>query len=284
MVRKKNIVVTVFLLVIGIGFLTATTVKVINTLMFIARAKTADGVVIVTKHAKRHPRIEYTNAAGEKRWFLANEWITGFRFVSYKMGQHVRVLYDPADPAAFSVDDFASLYTVSIAGGIAGIVFVVLGLYALRGKVTFKTKAMVTAGIYYFFGIGFLIITFEGIGPTREFIAKTQITEGVVIELPHGGSHPKVAFTNASGEKDWIPANGMISGYKVGDRVRVLYYPGNPENPYIHNFHDLFYRTGPDIDDFGALYACSLFCGIFGICGIIVGTMALFGMAEYESD
>ena len=75
MIQKKNIVVTVFLLAIGIGFLAATTVRVINTHDFIARAKTADGVVIVTKHAKSHPRIEYTNAAGEKRWFLANEWI-----------------------------------------------------------------------------------------------------------------------------------------------------------------------------------------------------------------
>jgi hypothetical protein len=269
MIRIKNVISAAIVLLIGIGFLAATTVRVMNTHDFIDRAKTADGTVIVTKHAKRHPRIEYTNATGEKRWFLANEWITGFRFVSYKTGQRVRVLYDPAVPAAFSVDDFASLYTVPITGGIAGIVFVLLGLYALRDKVTFKTKAMVTAGVYFFFGIGFLIITFACIGPTREFIAKAKITDGVVIELPHGGSHPQVAFTNASGEKDWVPANGMISGYKIGERVRVLYDPNDPAHP--------------DIDDFGSLYAWSLFCGIFGICAITVGTMALFGLAEYES-
>jgi hypothetical protein len=183
MIRIKNVISAAIVLLIGIGFLAAITVRVMNTHDFIDRAKTADGTVIVTKHAKRHPRIEYTNAAGEKRWFLANEWITGFRFVSYKMGQRVRVLYDPADPTAFSVDDFASLYTVPIAGGIAGIVFVVLGLYALRDKVTFKTKAMVTAGVFFIFGFGFLIITFEGIGPTREFIAKAQITEGIVLNF-----------------------------------------------------------------------------------------------------
>jgi hypothetical protein len=98
----------------------------------------------------------------------------------------------------------------------------------------------------------------------------------IVFELPHGGSHPRVAYTNASGEKDWIPANGFIFGYKIGERVRVLYDP-DPEIRQINDFRDFFYSTKPDIDDFGALYASIYFEGILGICSIGMGLMELFG-------
>jgi hypothetical protein len=250
---------------------------VINTHDFIARAKTADSVVIVTKHAKRHPRIEYTNAAGEKRWFLANEWITGFRFVSYKMGQHVRVLYDPADPAAFSVDDFASLYTVPIAGGIVSIVFVVLGLCSLTGKITIPAKAVFNAVPLFIFGIGFITAGLTWTKYTREFIGKAKITDGVVIAMPSGSNHLRIGYSNSSGEKDLFPANGQMSGYRVGEHVRVLYDPAELTYRKINNLHDLLCPVGPKIDDFGALYSHLCPASYFGAGGLVLGILAVCG-------
>jgi len=124
-------------------------------------------------------------------------------------------------------------------------------------------------------------MTFISIESTREFIGKAKITEGVVFDRT-GGSHPDIAYTTASGEKEWFPANGMISGYKLGERVRVLYNPDEPENRYINTFHDLLYPKSPDIDDFGAIYAWAFLCGPFGVCAIGLGIMALFGQVRYR--
>jgi amino acid transporter len=270
MIQTKTIFITAFLLLVGIGFFVATTVRVINTLEFISRAKTADGIVIVTKHAKSHPRIEYTNAAGEKRWFLANEWIPVFRIVSYKTGQHVRVLYDPADPVAFSVDDFESLYTVPIYGGMLGIVFVVLSLGALLGKFSTKTTDVLGAVVFFLIGIGCIAGNFAWTKNAREFISKAKIIDGVVIDTSDGGSHPDIGYTTPSGEKDWVPGKGHISGYKVGEHVRVLYDPAEPAHPKI--------------DDFGFLYASLYFGSIFGFITIVMGILTLCGLTKSSFD
>jgi hypothetical protein len=266
MIQIKSPFGTVVLLLIGIGFIAATTVRMKNTLEFISKAKTADGVVIVTQHAKSHPRIEYTNASGEKRWFLANEWITGFRIISFKTGEHVRVLYDPADPAAFSVDDFLSLYLVPIAGGITSIVFVVLGLCALTGKITIQTKDMFSAVPILLVGIGFITAGFAWTKDSREFIGKAKITDGVVVDMSTGSNHPEIGYINSSGEKDEFPANGQMSGYKVGEHVRVLYDPANPAHPKI--------------DDFGSLYGLLYLASYLGGGFFVMGLLAVFGGKE----
>jgi hypothetical protein len=270
MIQTKTIFITVFLLLVGVGFFVATTVRVINTFEFISRAKIADGVVIVTKHAKSHPRIEYTNAAGEKRWFLANEWIPVFRIVSYKTGQHVRVLYDPADPVAFSVDDFESLYTVPIYGGMLGIVFVVLSLCALFGKFSTKTKDIIGAVVLFLIGIGIIAGMIVQTKYPCEFISKAKITDGVVIAMPSGDSHPRIEYIDASGEKHWFPANGWISAYQVGEHVRVLYDPDDTNQI--------------NIDDFGSLYAFLYFDG--GMCAVVIvmGILTLCGLTKSGFD
>jgi hypothetical protein len=157
---------------------------------------------------------------------------------------------------------------VPIAGGITGIVFIVLGLCALAGKMKIQTKDMVIAVGHFLIGIGFLLITFMCTKSTREFIGKAKISEGVVIDTTYGGSHPDVAYTTASGENRRFPANGLIFGYRVGDRVRVLYDPAN--------------LAHPNIDDFGALYAGSIGYGLFGVCFICGGIMSLFGLVKIK--
>ena len=63
---------------------------------------------------------------------------------------------------------------------------------------------------------------------TRRFVARAVAVPGVVIRLNAGGAHPEVRFTTAAGQVIDYPQGGMIWGYRVGDKVEVLYEPENP--------------------------------------------------------
>jgi hypothetical protein len=84
---------------------------------------------------------------------------------------------------------------------------------------------------------------------------------GLVYEAPDGGSHPHIAFMTPGGEKIRFPQGGWIGGYKVGDRVTVLY---NPDFPQI----------GATLDAVGAIWAGPIFLfpmGLFFCFGGIFG-------------
>ena len=70
---------------------------------------------------------------------------------------------------------------------------------------------------------------------TRRFVARAASAPGLVVRLDHGGAHPQIRFTTAAGEAIEYGQNGMIWGYRVGDRVEVLYAPEHPgRDPVIH--------------------------------------------------
>ena len=96
---------------------------------------------------------------------------------------------------------------------------------------------------------------FEGVS-TRRFLKQAASAPGEVTQLRAGGSHPEVRFTTAKGEVVEYPQNGMISGYRVGDKVEVLYDPQNP-------------ALDPVIKSWGALWG---FCVMtFGMGAVFVG-------------
>ena len=70
---------------------------------------------------------------------------------------------------------------------------------------------------------------------TRRFVARAATAPGLVIKLNAGGAHPQVRFTTAAGEVIEYPQDGMIWGYRVGDRVEVLYAPENPAGSAVLN-------------------------------------------------
>ncbi len=70
---------------------------------------------------------------------------------------------------------------------------------------------------------------------TRRFVARAASAPGVVTKLNAGGAHPEVRFTTAAGEVVEYPQGGMIWGYRAGDRVEVLYEPGNPAGSAVLN-------------------------------------------------
>ena len=70
---------------------------------------------------------------------------------------------------------------------------------------------------------------------TRAFVARAASAPGVVVKLNAGGAHPQVRFTTATGEAVETPQGGMIWGYRVGDKVEMLYEPDNPTGSAVIN-------------------------------------------------
>ena len=73
---------------------------------FMRRSATADGSVIRLHAGGSHPQIEFTTPSGETVSYSQG----GFIF-SYRVGDRVRVRYDPANPrATASLDTIGALW------------------------------------------------------------------------------------------------------------------------------------------------------------------------------
>ncbi len=105
-------------------------------------------------------------------------------------------------------------------------------------------------------GIGLLVVAIAVGVSINAFISKAVAAEGKVVEVRFGGSHPQIEFTSATGQRISYPQGGFIFGYKLGDRVRVLYDPAEPLNSAC-------------INEFGALWFTPLILSIIGLfCGV----------------
>lgn len=99
---------------------------------------------------------------------------------------------------------------------------------------------------------------------TYRFVKGSTATEGVVVALNAGGSHPQIKFTTADGKEIEYAQNGLIGGYRVGDRATVLYDPQNPREA--------------SVDTFGALWGFHLSGLILGFCFVGVACFKLLNM------
>ena len=89
--------------------------------------------------------------------------------------------------------------------------------------------------VFTLVGVGLMISAGWWAVSTRQFVARAASAPGLVVRLNHGGAHPEVRFTTATGEAVEYGQGGMIWGYRVGDRVEVLYAPEHPgRDPVIH--------------------------------------------------
>ncbi len=111
-----------------------------------------------------------------------------------------------------------------------------------------------------FTGIGLVLLLLHSYSlyQSYKFSHHSATTNGYVSKLNAGGSHPEITFTTKDGQTISYPQNGLIFGYKVNDKVEVLYNPNTP--------------TEATIKSFGAQYGfevlglfLSLFFIIFGI-------------------
>lgn len=82
----------------------------------------------------------------------------------------------------------------------------------------------------------------------RRFAASAERAEGVVTNLvwrPSGRSmaaYPVIRFQAASGAVDFTSSSGSYPpSYAVGDKVKVLYSPGNPRAARVESFAGLYF-------------------------------------------
>jgi hypothetical protein len=123
----------------------------------------------------------------------------------------------------------------------------------------------------FFLVVGILMIVGAVIwaNGVRQFVRDAARAPGIVSALRAGGSHPTVTFTTANKEILSYPQNGLIFGYRVGDRVTVLYRPENP-------------RLTASVEAIGALwffpimiFAMGIVFAIGGLCDTLLLRKAL---------
>ena len=61
-----------------------------------------------------------------------------------------------------------------------------------------------------------------------QFVREASSANGIVVELKFGTSHPKIEFTLPNNEQVTYYQGGLIAGYKIGDKVHVLYLESDP--------------------------------------------------------
>ena len=124
-------------------------------------------------------------------------------------------------------------------------------------------KDSVVVGIIFLIvGAALLITTVQLAVRKREFVRTASVAEGTVVRLNAGGSHPQIEFIDNSGKRISYPQGGLIFGYKPGDRVRVLYNPGDA-------------RNSASIDAFGALCPFPLILGTIGAVFLALGLVSV---------
>jgi hypothetical protein len=77
-------------------------------------------------------------------------------------------------------------------------------------------------------GVALLFASVSSGRATYQLIADGNSTHGVVTRV--NGAHLTVEFKGSDGDIFNFPQSGLVWGYSVGDRVRVLYSPGMPES------------------------------------------------------
>lgn len=85
----------------------------------------------------------------------------------------------------------------------------------------------------FLFAIAWVVCLFyfiNSVENTRDFLAAAVTAPGRVVALNAGSSHPEIEFVTRKGERVSYPQGGWIGGYRVGDKVTVLYLENSP-NP-----------------------------------------------------
>ena len=122
-------------------------------------------------------------------------------------------------------------------------------------------------GVFAVVGLGVITGAAFGAVSTHHFVQMAAHAPGVVTRLNAGGSHPEIRFTAAAGQIVSYPQSGMISGYRPGERVSVLYDPRDPGD-------------SPCLNAFGTLWLDWIMLLGLGAVFVGVGTLLMFGKAK----
>jgi hypothetical protein len=143
--KVLNIISGVFTTV-GVGMLVGSFFIFSNTRGFIARASETQGRVIAldrshsssssssrSSSSTYKPVVEFNAATGKRIEFISS---VGTNPPSYRVGESVTVLYNPADPYSARIKSFFSLWFAFLIVSFLGFVFTIIGLtmIVVRGR------------------------------------------------------------------------------------------------------------------------------------------------------
>jgi hypothetical protein len=141
---KKMGLFSIIFSVVGCGLLIGTFALVHNTRAFVAKAKTAPGIVIEMLATRDSdggtmykPVVEFTASDGQKRSFESS---ISSNPPSYDVGEAVEVLYAPEKPSDARIKGFWSIWFGPLIMGILGTVFASIGLGILYAHRRTKQK------------------------------------------------------------------------------------------------------------------------------------------------
>lgn len=124
-------------LLIGIGLFGGGIYSYLSTGDFIAEAASAPGVVISLEREQDgdgdttyYPRVQF-EAKGRSYQFRGQ---VGSGYGTFKVGEQVDVLYDPADPHRARINSFVQLWFFPLFLGVVGAVFTAIGASAAFGN------------------------------------------------------------------------------------------------------------------------------------------------------
>lgn len=128
-----------WILLAGVGILAIAIVMVINTRAFLARAISTKGRVIAIEAREsrdsddnyttsHYPVIEFKNSRGKVIQFTSK---LGRNPPAFKIGQEVKVLYDPQVANSAKIETFVEIWLLPVVFGFFGIVFSVIGVISI---------------------------------------------------------------------------------------------------------------------------------------------------------
>ncbi|MFP3552104.1 DUF3592 domain-containing protein [Paraburkholderia sp. SIMBA_049] len=119
--------------------------------------------------------------------------------------------------------------------------------------------------------VGSVIGLINSIESTRAFLDAAVAAPGRVVALNAGGSHPEIEYINKKGERVSYPQGGWIGGYKMGDRVTVLYLE-HSSNPLA------------TIDRVGAIWSSTVFLAFIVVGFPLMGFVGFVYQKLYKNE
>lgn len=113
--------------IVGLSVIAGSAAWAVQVWSFTAAASSAPGVVTRLNAGGSHPQVRFVTAAGE-----VVEYAQGGLIFGYRVGDEVRVHYDPRRPSEAVIDSFGARWGFVLLGVVMGAAFVGVAQLARR--------------------------------------------------------------------------------------------------------------------------------------------------------
>lgn len=205
----------------GIGMLVGSFFVFSNTTSFISRAVEANGTVTDLQRSRSsnsgttyRPVVEFTTATGKRIEFVSS---VGSSPPSHRVGEAVKVLYNPANPQSARIKSFFQLWFGFLIVFFLGLVFAAIGL----GMIFVRARGRKRAAWLHQHGRR-MKTAFKGVELNNSVRVNGRSPYHIISQSPDPASNTVRVFES---ENIWFDP----SEYIKGETIDVLVDPGNPK-------------------------------------------------------